>query len=585
MHASLFMGGACMLLLIVSVITGEVLAQNKTIRPVIPSLDRHQPGKVFLEHADSLVMDDAVARDYLTLYGNVKFRKGDMFMYCDSAHFYERSNSLNAYGHVKMEQGDTLFVYGNELNYNGMTEHAVLYSAPSGKVQLINRDVKLETDVFHYDMRQNLGYYDTGGVLTDKLNRLTSVEGEYYPDTKDAFFYYDVMLTSRRPNDTLKLVTDSLTYNTNSHIARIISRTTITNKDGRILTSSGTYNTVNGVADLYARSTVITNKGNILKGDTLMYDRKMGIGQAFGNMELIDTVNKANLYGDYGYYNENRDSAFVTGNALAIEYSRDDSLYLHGDTINAYRDWSDTTRVTNAFHRVRFYRTDIQGICDSLSLTERDSILYLYRHPVVWSGERQIYGNVINVHLNDSTADWARLPEFGIMSEHVAEDCFNQLCGNDMTAWFADTTISRLYVEGNVQVVMFPMEKDSTYNKFAYAESSYLDAHFSDNEIQHVVMWPETSGKVTPLYLAKKASYFLPKFQWYADKLRPTDPWDVFSYPPEMDALFSSPQPGRRRTSSRPPTGPLTPVSPPAMNTQSGDREETTGTPSTQVEK
>lgn len=546
-HAPAIAVGACLLLLVGSIAFADGPRHASRLKPIIPLADRNDNSKVFLEHADSLVMDEKVSPDYMTLYGNVRFRKGGMFMYCDSAHFFDKTNSLDAFGNVRMEQGDTLFIYGNELSYNGMTEHAVLYGG-GRKARLINRDVKLETDIFHYDMVRNVGYYDVGGVLSDKVNRLKSIEGEYYPNTKQAYFYYNVDLFSPRAKekDTLRMFTDSLTYNTQTNIAHLIAPTRIINRDGRIITSSGDYNTRSGVADLYSRSTVFTNRGNTLTGDTLFYDRQKGIGEAFGNMILTDSVNSSNLYGDYGFYDEFADSAFVTGHALAKEFSRKDTLYLHGDTINAYRQ-RDSVRITNAFHRVRFYRKDMQGLCDSMSIREDDSTMYMYRHPMVWSGDRQIYGNEIRVHFNDSTADRAYLPNFGIMSEHIAEDCYNQLAGKQMTAWLADSTITRLYVEGNVQAIMFPMEQDSTYNKYAYVESSYMDAHFTDNDIDSVRMWPETTGSVTPLYLAKKGAYHLPSFKWYADVLRPTAPDEVFDYPPEMEALMSAPEPGRRQ--------------------------------------
>ena len=98
------------------------------------------------------------------------------------------------------------------------------------------------------------------------------------------------------------------------------------------------------------------------------------------------------------------------GALLRKSITKNDTLYLHGDTIFAYIDPADTTRVMNVYHKVRFYRSDLQGLCDSLSATERDSMMYMYRHPVLWSGDRQIFGNVIHVHFNDSTADWAKLP-------------------------------------------------------------------------------------------------------------------------------------------------------------------------------
>jgi len=538
-------------------------AKAQPLKPTIPGINRHQPGKVFLEHADVLELDEARSSDYQVLRGNVVFRKDDMFMYCDSAYFYEGSNSLDAFGNVRMEQGDTLFVYGDELNYNGMEEMARLFANPGRKAQLINRDVKLESDRFDYNLALNVGSYDLGGTLTDKENKLTSLEGYYYPSTKDAFFYHDVKLTGPRHNDTLRMFTDSLRYNTGSRVATLLCSTLIVNKDGDITSSNGFYNTSSGVADLFDRSRVVTRRGNTLTGDTLFYDRQKGYGEAFGNMILTDSARQSTLMGDYGFYNELSDSAFSTGNALAMEYSRSDTLWVHGDTITVYM-LPDSTHVTNAFHRVRFFRKDLQGMCDSMSFLEKDSTLRMFRHPVVWSGVRQLHGNLITVHLNDSTVDWLRLPDFGMMIEHIGEDCYDQISGSDMSVWLNDTTVQRLYIEGNVQLVTFPMENDSSYNKFSFIETSYLDGLFTDNKVDSIVMWPETTGKVTPLYLARRSAYFLPNFQWYGT-MRPLAPDEVFDLPQDMITLMNMPPVGGKR---RPSTdtdfgsGPLTPKVP-----------------------
>ncbi len=547
----------CVILLTLPVIVSSIAAERKIkpraphvrIAPTVPAANRYQEGKVFLEHADLLhyekipVAEDAeeIPEQYQVLNGNVVMRKGDMFMYCDSAYFYEESNSFDAFGNVRMEQGDTLFVYADELNYDGASELAILYADFGKKVRLINKDVKLETDVFNYDMLNEVGYYTNGGVLTDKQNKLTSVAGEYHPNTKDAYFNYNVHLRSLQNADTLHIYTDSLDYNTATHIAKIVSKSEIVNSDGVIYSTSGIYNTDTGVGDLYKRSLVVTKRGSTLTGDTLFYNRTKGFGEAFGGVIVTDSVRQVSLHGEYGFYDEIADSAFVTIRALAKEYSRGDTLYLHGDTINAYTE-PDSTKVTNAFHRVRFYRSDMQGICDSLSMTDRDSIMYMYRHPVVWSDERQIFGNVIYLHLNDSTIDWARLPQFGFTAEHIAEDCYNQLSGTDLTAWFNDSTLRRLYVEGNVQLIMFPMENDSTYNKYVQTESSYMDSYYDHNTVDSIHFWPETTTKVVPLYLARKNSYFLPKFAWYED-LRPWSPEDVFNVPQAMIDLINSADP------------------------------------------
>ena len=525
--------------------TAAPKAKQPPVKPQIPSQDRHQPGKVFLEHADFLLQEESTP-DFQILRGNVQFRKGNMFMYCDSAYFYESTNSIDAFGNIKMEQGDTLFVYGDELNYNGLTDLARLFSHPGRKAKLINRDVQLTSSQFDYDLENKVGYYNLGGVLTDKKNRLTSLEGYYHSDTKESFFYDNVVLTGPRDNDTVHIYTDSLAYNTQTSIATLLTKTLIVNKDGEIQSSSGIYDTKTDEADLYSRSMVVTRRGNTLTGDTLFYDRKKGIGQAFGNMVLTDSARKSTLYGEYGYYDENNDSVFVTGEALAEEYSRKDTLYMHGDTIISIRLPEDSTTLTKVFHAVKFFRNDMQGLADSMLYFERDSTLYLYRHPIIWTGSRQIHGNQISIHMNDSTIDLVHLPKFGMMTDHIAEDCYDQLSGSDMTVWINDTVVTRLYIEGNVRILMFPMESDSTYNKFTFVESSYMNAKFKDNQPDTIQIWPETTGYVTPLFIAKPSQMYLPDFQWY-EKLRPLAPDEVFDRPKELRMLMEMPEVGGKR--------------------------------------
>ena len=606
------------------------------IRPTVPTANRQQTNKVFLEKANVLKKIDG--NEYQIVVGDVEFRRGNMFMYCDSALFYDAPGAIEAYGNVRMQQGDTLFVYADWLTYADTTRLAVLYADPGKKVRLINRDVTLTTNVFNYDLGIDLGYYEVGGVLTDPKNHLTSFYGEYSPSTKDALFRDDVHLHSLRTNDTLDIFSEQMLYNTATHIAVLDTTSTIISKDGTIHTTDGVYNTDTREADLYKRSLVVAKNGNTLTGDTLYYDQVAGYGHAFGNIEMVDTTKKVILNGEYGYYYEAEDSARVYGRALAREYSQKDTLYLHGDTIYTFRRVirpeppkpatheaepaeaemapaeaeaeaavseaaalpadslaidsvavdslaielpkvdslvvelpkvnslvvelpkmdslavelpkvemaPDTVHYMVAYPNVKFYRVDLQGLCDSMTFVSKDSLLHLDRHPVVWNENKQIFGNKIIVHLNDSTVDWARLPQFGFVAEHIDEEFYNQLTGKEMFATFEKGELRHLDVSGNVQAIMLPQEDDSTYNKIANLESSYMAADFSGQNLERMKLWPETSGTMTPLYLAKKNLFYLPTFRWF-EPLRPLKPEDVFVITEEMRALFSEPDFGTSR--------------------------------------
>lgn len=553
---------------------------NTPIKPMIPDVDRNDPDRVFLERADELRATSYV--DYQILVGNVEFRRGGMFMYCDSAHYYDRTGSFEAFGNVRMRQGDTLFIDADELVYNDSLQLATLYADRFKKVTLRNRDVTLTTDIFNYDLGIDLGYYDVSGTLTDKQNKLTSLEGEYNPTTKDANFRFNVHLTSRSEKDTLEIFSEALQYNTASHIAELTEKSVVKNADGTILTTNGIYNTETTQADLYDRSTVIGKNGTTLTGDTLFYNRQTGFGEAFGNIEINDSVNKMMMFGQYGFYNELTDSIFITGRAKAVEYSSPDSLYLHGDTIRAFRiinstvveipdttaiaevqtipsdsttvdsisasvpmrkmidaELFDTVRYVVAAPRVKFYRRDIQGLCDSMTFVSTDSMVYMNRFPVVWSDNRQVTGNLITLHLNDSTVEWAKVIQNAFMAEFIEEGYFNQLSGKEMLAGFENGRLRSLDVSGNVIAITFPEESDSTINKMMNIESSFLKAYFKDNTLERMKLWSETKATVTPLYLSKKSMLYLSQFQWY-DKLRPTSPDDIFIFPDELIELFKT---------------------------------------------
>ena len=519
------------------------------ITPQIPKANRNQTNKVFLENADILKANEAISTDYQVLKGNVRFRRGDMYMFCDSAYFYPETSSLDAFGHVKMTQGDTLWVYSDVLHYYGDQGVAELRS----NVRLENRSTTLLTDDLDYEINSNVSYYFNGGTIVDNRNNteLTSQYGRYELDTKQAEFSRDVHLV----NDRYEMFTDLLDYNTLSHIAKISSETLIISDSNTINTTNGWYNTSADDATLYERSLITAKDGKTLVGDTVYYNRSRNFGEARGNVVITDPSNKVILDGGYGYHDDNAHYSYVTKKARAREFSQKDTIYLHADTLctlinHVVNDSvNDSVRVLRAFNQVRFYRSDVQGICDSLQLSEADTIINMYRHAVVWNLERQIFGDEINIHLNDSAADWATLPTGGFMAEHLGEIYYDQLSGKKMKAWFENKELRQLDVDGNVQVIMFPEEKDSTYIKMVNAESSHMRLNLkAKQEVDRITMWPEVSGTVTPLFLAKKADMYLPQFKWY-DALRPKSPDDIYDVSDELKSLMQSIEGGTRRRS------------------------------------
>ncbi|HRN42329.1 MAG TPA: OstA-like protein, partial [Vicingus sp.] len=84
-------------------------------------------------NANSLEFDQSLGNNAKRLIGDVQFKHDNALMFCDSAYFYSETNSMDAFGRVRITQGDTLQLFGDSLNYSGVTKKALL----RGNIKLI----------------------------------------------------------------------------------------------------------------------------------------------------------------------------------------------------------------------------------------------------------------------------------------------------------------------------------------------------------------------------------------------------------------------------------------------------------------
>ncbi len=484
-----------------------------------------QKTKVYLLHSDILRFNKEQNPDAQILVGNVRFRHDSAYMDCDSAYFYEARNSFEAFGNIKMQQGDTLFIYGDWLYYDGNSQIAMLRE----NVKMQNRNTILTTDSLNYDRVFNLGYFFDGGTLTDEENILTSDWGEYSPATKNAVFNYDVKLV----NPKFTLTSDTLRYNSQTKIANIVGPSDIVSDQNHIYSELGFYNTTSGEAILLQRS-VLTNQQRQLVGDSLFYNRNKGYGEAFRNVVMTDTENKNLLTGEYGFYDELKGNALVTDSALAINYSQNnDSLYMHGDTLRliTYNMNTDSVyRKTFVYHKVRIYKSDLQGVCDSLVFNSQDSCMTMYHDPIVWNGKQQLFGEEIRAYMNDSTIDWAHIINQAMSIEQMDSVHYNQVSGKEIKAYFTGGDLRQVDVIGNVRLGYFPVDgKDSTLIGYITAESSLMNVYLLQRKVQKIKMTTQTDGVMYPMLQIPEDKLYLPSFAWF-DYIRPLNKDDVFRW-------------------------------------------------------
>lgn len=473
--------------------------------------------KVYLIHSNTLSFDKAVKPDAQILNGDVCFRHDSSYMYCDSAYFFEQTNSLEAFSNVRMEQGDTLFVYGDYLFYDGNTQVAYLRE----NVRMENGQVTLFTDSLNYERIPNIGYYFDGGLIVDSLNQLSSFYGQYSPETKLAVFNDSVQVE----NPDFTLYSDTLHYDTESKVATILGPSVIVSDSGTIHTSRGWYDTVNNTSLLLDQSQVESGE-KILIGDSIFYNRDTGMGEVYGNMSLIDTAQHVTLQGEYGYYNEQTGYAFATDSARFLEYSQGDTLFLHADTLQMVTVDS-VYREIKAYYGVRFYRIDMQGVCDSMQFNTRDSVLYMYTEPVLWNEQYQLYGDTIAIYMNDSTIEYAHVIQFAFAAQHVDSSYYNQLKGNDLKAYFEGQAVHQIDVAGNAESIFYPLEKDGAKVGMNETKSGFLTIWVKDNKLDKLKIWPSPVGSMTPIPDLKPDQKMLKDFYWF-DYLRPKNRDDIY---------------------------------------------------------
>lgn len=249
----------------------------------------------------------------------------------DSADFNQVQNTFDAYGNVVITQSNGTTVYSDLLNYNGNTKLALL----TNNVRLVDGAATLSTDFLTYNMGTRIGTYTGGGKIVNGADIITSKNGYYFANSNDAYFRYDVDVTT--PDVTIK--TDTLRYNSASKIAYFYGPTNIYGKKDstKLYTENGNYNTLTEQAR-FGKKNLYTQQTKFLWGDSLFYDGKAGFGRAVNRITFLDTAQKVMLKGDLGTYYEKDESTLVTRNAYIVMTTESDSagvdsIYMTADTL------------------------------------------------------------------------------------------------------------------------------------------------------------------------------------------------------------------------------------------------------------
>ena len=483
---------------------------------------------IILDHADILSHDQAILPDVVILSGNVRLRHGSWIMTCDSANLNEVTNSFDAFGHVRIQEGDSISITAGEMTYDGMTTLAELHD----NVILTKNVTTLFTERLFYNRNQKVAYYDNFGTLADSINTLTSVYGEYNTGSDEALFQNQVHLE----NDRFTLDTDILHYNTKTSICRIVSPTIIETTDSvTIETDRGFYNTDTEQSILLDHS-LVTHPDGTMTGDSILYDKKREICQAYYDVVIDNQKDKATYFGDYGYLDQANGYTYATGRAYVMDYSEEDTLYMSAEIMEGIKrnlppppGATDSLEVkyTKGYHNVRLYRKDIQAIGDSVHYFSLDSLIKLFGSPILWNDSTQLKGDTIYAHLANDTIDhafaWLNASSVRWL-DSVKQD---RVKADTIQAYFREGTLDHAFYRSNVESRYYLIqEKAKHYYALAQVKNPQMDVYITDDKLDHILWHGKAEGTIHPIQDLTDELRQMSGAEWHGDK-RPLSPEDV----------------------------------------------------------
>lgn len=532
--------------------------------------------KVQILHTDIGGYDARIVANAQRLIGNVQILVDGAYMWCDSLYSYTNKNMVDAFGSVHIVRGDTLNMYADFINYDGDTKIA----KARRNVKLIDKQTTLITDSLDYDMNTDLAYYNYGGTIKDTANVLVSETGQYHVNADKAFFRNNVEGTTKD----YKIKSDTLIYFTKIRKVYIEGPTHIYNEKDTLYAEYGWYDSMKNLANL-TKNPRIWNINQNMEADSIFYDKNKGDALALGNARIEDIENKIIVEGNRVEYSELTKIATATDSAMLIQYSESDSLFLHADILKTLPDTTksangklplkqvvntpdtlasdslktilketaianadtlhaelingpvtqDTTsskkeqepRIVLAYNKVRFFREDMQGKCDSLVYWSKDSTIQLFTEPVIWSKNNQISAQYIEMINRTKDPDEIHMKEdafiIGMEDDSIR---FNQIKGKNMIGYVRKNELYKIDVNGNGQSNYYAYDKKGLIglNK---AESSNIIIYMNKGKVSRIALIKSPDGELKPIAEIEEGDKKLPGFNWQQE-IRPKSKLDIF---------------------------------------------------------
>ena len=472
--------------------------------------------EIIIKEADSIVFNKNIANGANRLLGNVEIIINRALMKCDSAYYYPEQRLVDAFNNVHINRGDTLQLWGDYMQYSEVDSMIRVRD----NVVLVNNNARLLTQILNYNLETDVGYYPVKGEIFDGPNELVSRHGEFYTNIDMALFSDSVVIHT--PDYTI--YSDSIKYDTKNKISYFLDSTHIINEENHIKCERGWYNSQSKIF-VITQNAFMENKGRTLEGDSIYYNDNEKYGIARSNVTIADTTKNILLKGNYAEYYQEPEKAYITNRAQMIQIIEEDSLFLHADTIRLFTDSLENRNIL-AYYHVKFYKSNMQGMCDSMFYSDKDSIIEFHREPVMWSGLNQLTADYIEMIMKNGNIDHMNM--LGLAFIGLKEDSakYSQVKGKEMTGYFQDNELHLIDVKGNGQSVYY-LKDEEEYIGVNVSICSNLKIYVKQRKPFVIKNLINPDATLYPIEQAPQSELIIEKFKWMGDS-RPNKKEDIF---------------------------------------------------------
>lgn len=214
----------------------------------------------------------------------------------------------------------------------------------------------------------------------------------------------------------------------------------------------------------------------------------------------------------------------IASDSMYIDTMARDSMLIDSASLEPPFPADSSYKMVKAYRNVRMYRSDTQLVCDSLVVLNTDSIIRLYREPILWNESNQVTSDSMAIHTVNQNISKVHFMGDPIMGVEIDTMYYNQVKGKEMIALFADGNVYRNDVNGNAQTIYYLQDdQESTeVTGLMYIESAGISFYLDEGEIDKIAYKQNPEYVIYPMTMIPETQKrILDDFEWHGDE-RPT---------------------------------------------------------------